>query len=79
MYERPACEAFEVEKQLKSPSVKHGGRSIFERVYHKNRNYELASNAALKEEKNRAVKTVIILKIKVFLYNILVMLHIKEK
>lgn len=79
MYERPASEAFEVEKQLKSPSVKHSGRSIFEKVYHRNRNYELASNAALKEEKNRAVKTAIILKTKVFLYNILVFLHIKKK
>lgn len=79
MYERPASEAFEVEKQLKSPSVKHSGRSIFEKVYHKTRNYELASNAALKEEKNRAVKTAIILKTKVFLYNILVLLHIKKK
>lgn len=79
MYERPVSEAFEVEKQLKSPSVKHCGRSIFEKVYHKTRNYELASNAALKEEKNRAVKTATILKIKMFLYNILVMLHIKKK
>lgn len=78
-YERPVSEAFEVEKQLKSPSVKHSGRSIFEKVYHKTRNYELASNAALKEEKNRAVKTAIILKTKVFLYNILVLLHIKKK
>ena len=79
MYERPVSEAFEVEKQLKSPSVKHCRRSIFEKVYHKTRNYELASNAALKEEKNRAVKTATILKIKMFLYNILVMLHIKKK
>lgn len=77
MFERPACEAFEVEKQLKSPSVKHSRRSIFEKVYRKTRNYELASNIALKEEKKKAVKTAIILKIKVFLYNILVMLHIK--
>ena len=77
MFERPACEAFEVEKQLKSPSVKHSRRSIFEKVYRKIRNYELASNIALKEEKKKAVKTAIILKIKVFLYNILVMLHIK--
>lgn len=77
--ERPVSEAFEVEKQLKSPSVKHSGRSIFEKVYHETRNYELASNAALKEEKNRAVKTAIILKTKVFLYNILVLLHIKKK
>lgn len=78
-YERPVSEAFEVEKQLKSPSVKHSGRYIFEKVYHKTRNYEVASNAALKEEKNRAVKTAIILKTKVFLYNILVLLHIKGK
>lgn len=77
MFERPACEAFEVEKQLKSPSVKHSRRSIFEKVYRKTRNYELASNIALKEEKKKAVKTAIILKVKVFLYNILVMLHIK--
>lgn len=77
MFERPACEAFEVEKQLKSPSVKHSRRSIFEKVYRKTRNYELASNIALKEEKKKAVKTAIILKIKVLLYNILVMLHIK--
>lgn len=77
MFERPACEAFEVEWQLKSPSVKHSRRSIFEKVYRKTRNYELASNIALKEEKKKAVKTAIILKIKVFLYNILVMLHIK--
>lgn len=77
MFERPACEAFEVEKQLKSPSVKHSRRSIFEKVYRKTRYYELASNIALKEEKKKAVKTAIILKIKVFLYNILVMLHIK--
>lgn len=77
MFERPACEAFEVEKQLKSPSVKHSRRSIFEKVYRKTRNYELASNIALKEEKKKAVKTAIILKIKVFLYNVLVMLHIK--
>ena len=78
LYERPANEAFEVEKQLKSPSVKHSGRSVFEHIYHKTRNYELACNAALKGEKSKAVKTAMIQKTKVFVYNILVMLHIKK-
>lgn len=79
LYERPAREAFDVEKQLKSPSVKHGGRSIFEHLYKEFHDYELASNAALKEEKNKAIKAAIIQRMKVFVYNILVMLHIKKK
>lgn len=79
MYERPACEAFEVEKQLKSPSAKHNGRYCFEQVYNKTHDYEKASNAALKDEKSKAVKAATVLNIKMFIYNILVLLHIKKK
>lgn len=79
LYERPAREAFDVEKQLKVPSVKHCGRPVFEQVYCETRNYELACNASLKEEKRKAVKNAIIQKVKVFIYNILVILRIKKK
>lgn len=79
MYERPACEAFEVEKQLKSPSAKHNGRYCFEQVYNKTHDYVKASNAALKDEKSKAVKAATVLNIKMFIYNILVLLHIKKK
>lgn len=79
LYERPAREAFDVEKQLKAPSVKHCGRTVFEQVYCETRNYELACNASLKEEKRKAVKNAIIQKVKVFIYNILVILRIKKK
>lgn len=79
LYERPACEAFEVEKQLKSPSVKHSGRFVFEHIYRETRDFELACNVALKEEKSKAIKMAIIQKTKTFVYNILVMLHIKKK
>lgn len=79
LHERPTSEAFEIEKQLKSPSVKHVGRTVFEHIYNKTRDYELASDAALKEEKSKAVKAAVILRTKVFVYNILVMLHIKKK
>lgn len=78
LYERPASEAFEVEKQLKSPSVRHKKRSIFEQVYKESHDYELACNAALIDEKIRAIKTAIVQKTKVFVYNILVVLHIKR-
>lgn len=79
MYERPACEAFDIEKQLKSPSVKHNGRYCFEQVYNKTHDYVKASNAALKDEKSKAVKAATVLNIKMFIYNILVLLHIKKK
>lgn len=79
MYERPVSEAFEVEKQLKSPSAKHNGRYCFEQVYNKTHDYVKASNAALKNEKSKAVKAATILNIKMFIYNILVLLHIKKK
>lgn len=79
MYERHACEAFEVEKQLKSPSAKHNGRYCFEQVYNKTHDYVKASNAALKDEKSKAVKAATVLNIKMFIYNILVLLHIKKK
>lgn len=79
MYERPACEAFEVEKQLKSPSAKHNGRYCFEQVYNKTHDYVKASNAALKDEKSKSVKAATVLNIKMFIYNILVLLHIKKK
>lgn len=79
LYERPAQEAFEVEKQLKSPSVKHSGRLVFEHVYQKTHNFKAASDIALKDEKNKAVKTALIQRTKVFIYNILVLLHIKKK
>lgn len=77
--ERPAREAFDVEKQLKAPSVKHSGRTVFEQVYCETRNYELACKASLKVEKRKAVKNAIIQKVKVFIYNILVILRIKKK
>lgn len=77
-YERPAEEAFEVEKQLKAPSEKHSERLIFEKAYRKAKNYEYASNLALKKEKRRAVRTAIIERTKVFVYNIFIMLHIKK-
>lgn len=78
LYERPSSEAFEVEKQLKSPSVKHRGRLIFEQVYKETHDYRLAGNAALACEKIRTVKTSISSNIKMFIYNILVFLHLKR-
>lgn len=79
IYERPAQEAFDVERQLKAPSSKHYGRAIFENEYRKCKNYELASSLALKKEKLMTIISGINHKIKVFIYSILVTLHVKER
>lgn len=54
--ERPRDEAFQYEAQLKSPSVKHVSRTIFEEKYKKTKDFEMASNVALKQEKVKALK-----------------------
>lgn len=79
MEERPEREAFDVEKQLKAPSVKHSGREAFESEYKQSHSFEKASNAALKEEKKKALRTATKLKIRAFLRSVLVMLHLKKK
>ena len=56
MQERPVREAFDFEKQLKSPSIKHNHRMVFETEYRIHKNYEKAANFALKEEKRKAAK-----------------------
>ena len=56
MQERPAREAFDFEKQLKAPSIKHNCRMVFETEYRLHKNYEKAANFALKEEKRKVVK-----------------------
>ena len=79
LHERPVREAFDVEKQLKSPSVKHEERMLFENVYRKTNNFELACDAALRKEKNKAQMTALLLVIKTFIYNVLVLLHLKKQ
>lgn len=54
--ERPKDEAFEYEKQLISPSVKHTNRHLFETEYKKSKDFESASNACLKQDKKRAIR-----------------------
>lgn len=51
MAERPEKEAFEVEKQLKAPSVKNIGRAVFEGEYKYLHDFERAADAALRKEK----------------------------
>lgn len=53
---RPKEEAFRYEKQLMHPSVKHLLRNVFEKEYIKNRDFEQASNASLKQEKRKVMK-----------------------
>ena len=53
-YERPAEEAFEMERQLKAPSIKHSGRSAFESEYKSSHDFERAADVALRKEKFRA-------------------------
>lgn len=77
--ERPEKEAFDVEKQLKAPSNKHYGRSIFELEYKTSKNYEKASNLALKSEKKRALKYAFVNKCKAIVYNFLVLIHLKRR
>lgn len=64
LYERPENEAFEVEKQLKAPSVKHSQRAIFESEYKLSHDFERAADVALRKEKMRVNKTRFILTIK---------------
>lgn len=52
--ERPQDEAFNVEKQLKAPSIKHPRRILFEEYYRKSRDFEAAANIALESEKIKA-------------------------
>lgn len=61
---RPDREAFDYENQLKSPSVKHKGRNVFEEEYRKKKDFENAAEQALTSEKKRARKQRFILAIK---------------
>ena len=79
LHERPMREAFEVEAQLNSPSLKHHGRDVFEEIYRNTRSFKMACDKALKEEKRKSLKLLVIRKIKLFLYNTLVLLKIKKK
>ena len=78
MIQRPSQEAFDFEKQLNAPSMKHPMRDVFVNVYSRSKNFKLASNKALAREKVNAVKHAIIQKIKVFVYNLLVITGIKK-
>lgn len=75
---RPEREAFDVEKQLKAPSTKHDGRNAFEAKYKETKNFELAADVALKEEKKLAFKKATCLKIHAFIRSIQVLLHLKK-
>lgn len=77
MFERPMEEAFEVELQLKAPSVKHKFRTVFEEYYSKTHNFEISANAALKKEKLIAIKTSFILMIRHFVHDILTFFYIR--
>lgn len=44
-------EAFEYEKQLKSPSIKHIKRDVFESEYRVSKDFEKAASLALEDEK----------------------------
>lgn len=55
-YERPANEAFDYEKQLRAPSLKHRCRALFETEYKKDKDFERAADIALAEEKKNAIK-----------------------
>lgn len=79
LHERPMREAFDVEAQLKAPSLKHSGRVIFEETYRITRNFKVACDKALKGEKRKSIKLLIYRTIKVVIYNILVLLKIKRK
>lgn len=79
LYERPMREAFEVEAQLKAPSLKHPARVVFEDEYKRTRNFKRACDKALKEEKRKSVRLLMIRTIKSYIYKILVLLHIKKK
>ena len=75
--ERPQDEAFEFERQLKAPSIKHKGRDIFEAVYKETKSYETAANKALRNEKIKAVKLALDLKLRAWAKTILVLIHLK--
>ena len=77
-HERPGCEAFEVEKLLKAPSVKHEGRDVFESVYRDSQNFVLASNAALRGEKRKAMKRTLVLKCRYIARLVLTSCHLKK-
>lgn len=79
LHERPMREAFDVEAQLKAPSLKHPGRVVFEEIYRNTRNFKMACDKALKEEKRKSIKLLIFRTLKVVVYNILVLLRIKKK
>ena len=77
--ERPIGEAFDFEKQLKAPSVKHTGRNDFVSVYKATKNFTKASDVALRREKLRTLYQSISNNIRKIAYEILVFLHIKGK
>lgn len=78
LIERPKSEAFDFEKQLKSPSVRHPKRDVFVNEYRRTKNFKLASNKALAKEKATVLKTALIQKFKAFVYNWLVIVGIKK-
>lgn len=78
LIERPAEEAFNYEKQLKSPSVRHKKRFVFEGEYRRTHNFKTASDKALVSEKIEVRKAVVINKFRHFVHSILVVLHIKK-
>lgn len=50
LFERPLSEALNYEKQLKSPSVKHPQRDVFEATYKATSNFREAADKALKRD-----------------------------
>lgn len=79
LIERPREEAFDVEKQLRFPSVKHDRRLEFECIYKKTKNFVLSSDVALKTEKRKVILKIIYLYCKQLARAILVFFHLKKK
>ena len=78
MLERPAAEAFEYEKQLKAPSVRHPKRKVFECEYVRTRSYGKAAAASLRGEKVKVIRDFAKRNIKMLAYKMLVALKIKR-
>lgn len=68
---RPKGEIFRLEHQLQSPSDAHPQRSLFEKIYKKTGNFELACDKSLKKDKKAVLREQIVRKIKALIRQIL--------
>ncbi len=76
--ERPMREAFEYEKQLKSPSIKHIKRDVFESEYRVSKDFEKAASIALEDEKKAAASQRIIMSFRSFFRCVMPMSKIRR-